>query len=703
MLYRYLALLLLYFSSTLASAQETKDFKATYKGVAGKDFPSPELLPNQIVKIEAVHPDGEGVRSHLLQLKAEQKRLHPKKSSKPAFKAQISDSVWVDQKRLHERLVGNFGVPLVGGIPNDNSLAISNQGIVLHAYNSFIGAYNAHTGEDLYPSTGRYALGLIAIDFSINNANFFDPKVAYDPIRDRFVLAFLRGNLPDNSAIILAFSLTNDPRDGWHVYSLPGNPLNNNRWTDFPVIALSESELFFTANFIVPDEPWQTGFDGSMIWQVNLDKAFEGHDSLDARLWHNIRYNNRYIRNLHAVQHADKPTGQGIYLLSNRNFALENDSIFLLHLNDSANSPQASLKVQPLISPLPYGVPPNARQSDTDTNDPATGFDTNDGRVLGAILIGDRIQFVSNTIDTSTGRCGIYHGIVSNIQSEIPEMSAKIIGHERLDFGYPNIAWTGVDDCQNQVMMVFNHSSPTDAAGYCALYMNNLGEYSPITFVVKGESYVDRIQGKYERWGDYIGLQRRYNKPSEVWAAGYYGLSSQSNATFTARLLSKDSLILEAQVLAEEGNVFCNANIQIETQGGLPPYTYYFNNQNSSNSLSAGYCAGDTVMVAVEDALGCRRNQKVVIPFKSLPNNNLIYPNPSKNLYAIRFQLPVNGNAELVLSNLQGQIIYQNSYLGLSSGLHELLVDASFLSAGTYVLRLTQGDEILVVEKIMKN
>ena len=95
-----------------------------------------------------------------------------------------------------------------------------------------------------------------------------------------------------------------------------------------------------------------------------------------------------------------------MFFLSNRNFDVINDTLFIARMiNDDVT-------VTPVILDTPYGVPPNARQLDTDINNPESGLQTNDARVLGGILFEDEIQFVANTNDPQTGFSAIYHGHV---------------------------------------------------------------------------------------------------------------------------------------------------------------------------------------------------------------------------------------------------------------------------------------------------
>ena len=51
-----------------------------------------------------------------------------------------------------------------------------------------------------------------------------------------------------------------------------------------------------------------SGFNGSTIWQINKESGFSG-DSLQSYLWHDIKYDGKFIRNLHPVNGAKKSYG----------------------------------------------------------------------------------------------------------------------------------------------------------------------------------------------------------------------------------------------------------------------------------------------------------------------------------------------------------------------------------------------------------
>src|SRR5690606_20436329 len=43
-------------------------------------------------------------------------------------------------------------------------------------------------------------------------------------------------------------------------------------------------------------------------------------------------------------------------------------------------------------------------------------------------------------------------------------------------------------------------------------------------------------EGTYERWGDYTGIQRRFNATSQIWVSGYWGFANNKAGTWMAEL-----------------------------------------------------------------------------------------------------------------------------------------------------------------------
>lgn len=653
----------------------------------------------EIKTLEAPLPDGDSYRSFLMRQKVMAKEYQQNRkftganNFTPKTNHEPQIGLTFQPKRYNS--VGSE-ILIYGGIPSDNTLAISNDGIALVAMNSTIYAYDIIKDTAIFPD---YQIFLRALANGLMGSSYYDPKLYYDPVADRFICAMLKDNTPEDSEVIICFSSSSNPNDDWYVYNLPGNPLNNNRWTDFPVITVTENKLYFTANLIIPDVSWQVGFDGSIIWEMDKELGYQGAPSVNANLYSDIKYDNKFIRNLHAVQGV-KGVTEDLILLSNRNFDIENDTIFYLRLTDG------NLTIQALKSSLPYGVPPNARQEDTDTSDATMGLQTNDARVLGAIRFEDQIQFVSNTMNPQTGFSAIYHVTINNIHGN-PKVTASIIGDDVKDYAYPNIAWSGNEECDFETIIAFNYSSFTDFPGIAALHFSNIQEYSNVITVKEGLNYVDRLPGGYERWGDYFGLQRKYNEEGKVYSFGYLAMQNNRNSGYFAELISPDTSKLMLNLSLSETINVCDNTLNLDILFGEEPFEIKWdtpnlsgiNNSNSANNL----CSGDTVSVTVSDARGCEETLMYIIPKADLEDGVSVFPNPSSDIVALQFSLAEESLIKVELYDNNGRLVKMIKEQKVKEGLNELTFSLSPLAAGQYSVVLFKNGTKMETHKILKS
>jgi len=650
--------------------------------------------------LEAPVPGGTSVKSHLMEVKKEVRAQFPRVQSSPSpggnHKKTAVDPILEWGYALKQYTPGGTELDFIGGIPNDNTLAYSKDGIVLTSVNSTLFGWDTRTDTFLFPNI-YVSLGNISPG---NNNDVFDPKLIYDPEEDRFVLAFLEGRTPSHTFINVAFSKTNDPNDGWNVYKLEGNPLNNDRWTDYPAISLTDDALVVTGNLIVPGQPWQTGFDGSIIYMVNKEQAFRGDSVVDQILLPQITYQNTYTRNLHPVRggNGNAPVQ---YLLSNRNFDLQNDTLFLLEIEGDFSSPAVNLKVNPVITNTAYGVPPNGQQADTDPNDPTEGLQTNDARVLGGILVNDNLQFVANTVNASTGLAAVYHGFIENLSSTPTTCKGNIIGHNTMDYGYPNIVFTGNEDCDAESLIAFNHTSPTDFAGISCIYFGNDSTYSNVVSIKDGDGYIDRLQGGYERWGDYFGLQVAFDDPTKVFTSGYFGLASEKNSVWLNELSIGDTSRMNATLSLSGLPGFCDGTATV-TASGTPPYIYDWGDGTTLGDTKSGVCQGDTLWVTVTDSRGCSSTKTVIADIVPNPNSPVLFPNPTRDRMAVQIQIPNAGILRAEVSDMSGRQVYKVGEKSVSTGLNEIRFSLAPLSSGAYIVRIFLDGNVIYTEKILK-
>ena len=166
------------------------------------------------------------------------------------------------------------------------------------------------------------------------------------------------------------------------------------------MITYTNDECFLTLNSILNGVAWQIGFVKTIIYQINKEQGFAGEE-LDITLWQDVSYDGKFVRNVCPVKPATEVAGDEVFFLSNRNFDLTNDTIFLINIDGKQDV--AELSVDVLKSDLNYGVPPNGLQA-VDT------LATNDARILDGYLLDDRIEFVGNSINHANGRASVFHG-----------------------------------------------------------------------------------------------------------------------------------------------------------------------------------------------------------------------------------------------------------------------------------------------------
>lgn len=475
-----------------------------------------------VQSMEMMHPGGNSYNNFLLNQKKIATNKFPRKG-KSIKKRSFNQPTFLIENGFEGNLFNNK-------VPNDNTLAISNNDIIIAGINSSYIVYDLNNDSLLLRTT------LNSITSSFTNLLFvkkYDPKFIYDQEEDRFIMVFLVGNKPGNSHVCVAFSTTNHPLDDWNVYMLKGDALDTGHWTDYPAISLTKDDLFITGNLLLDGVSWQLGFKESLIWQIDKFSGYNGADSLSFNLWSELKDDSINIRNIHPVRGARELQDKQQFFLSNKNFSIESDTLYLIKIEDSQSSENATIDIQRLSINDHYFLSPNGEQYN------GKQLSTNDSRVLGAIIDEDWIQFVNHSMDTNSGNAGIFHGIIYNYNSN-PYVESTIISDSVVDFGYPNIASTAINPNEKECVIGFNYTSVVDTNGVSCVYVNNDSECSSFTKLHKGTRAISRLSGNIDRWGDYTGIQRKYNDPCRTWISGMFG-KINSNGSWISSVAVSDT------------------------------------------------------------------------------------------------------------------------------------------------------------------
>lgn len=473
----------------------------------------------QLYSLESPSPDNSIEKRRLYEAKKEIGRLYPhtENSSKHTESAVPVPTI-----------VGGFIADSSTGIPPDNDMAISKNNRAVSVINSSI----AVSDGDSKKITQRRTLNQFTAKVGLNGTNDYryDPKVIYDPEKDRFICVMLNSTNEDNW-IVVGFSRTNDPAGAWAFYKFYGDYKSDTTWFDYPSIAITKDEFFLTGNKIKFNTSWQAGFSETVIYQIRKQDGYDSLSAVTYQVWDSITYAGRPVRNLYPVKGGRSIKGPDQYFLSNRNFDVKNDTIFIARIPGAIGTSAKGFGLQVLRSPIAYGVPPDGRQPDTSAT-----LATNDGRILGAFIEGQEIQFVSTSVHPESGAAAVYHGKISSIKSS-PSVSAQIFTVSGYDFGYPNISYAGQLFDTIHSIISFNYTGPAIHPGIGAILYDGK-QLSDLTQVKTGDNSIKVLTGKQQRWGDYMGSQVDWNEMGTVWIEGIYGKKNGLYGSWMAKLSS---------------------------------------------------------------------------------------------------------------------------------------------------------------------
>lgn len=498
------------FISTISFSQRKTSFSLPLKSEFILQEVDSTFQPT-LFQLEAPAPDGNSEKAIK---KAKKKWLDEQRAKKLGIQNTKAGEAPLPQLNIEFR--ANYALD---GIPLDNDLAISDSGQIISVVNSNIYIYDTQGKRKMSTSLRAFFEGLNL------KSREFDPRVIYDHNADRFIMACLSGSESRGTSILLGVSQTHDPLESWNLYQLPGNPLGDSTWTDYPIVALNGNDLFVTGNFIQDDVHWSVGFRQSIIWQVGLSEMYEG-ETMEATLYDSIQYQGEFIRNICPLNDLEMSgDNDELYFVSNRNQQLENDSLWVLKLADDDNNGDYDLTTTVLKLNETYGFPPDAYQINN------LRLSTNDARWLSGYRYGNQLHFVGNTV-TPSALVGVYHGMVNNFETN-PQATGHILSDTLVEYGYPAITRIANSQGEHAAIIVANSSSAQMFPSTGAFYYDGDGNYSDYLQVWEGNDNMNMLSGP-DRWGDYMGVQTRYNNHAEVWMSGTFGTPSKIPATRVA-------------------------------------------------------------------------------------------------------------------------------------------------------------------------
>jgi hypothetical protein len=520
-------------------------------------------------------------------------------------------------------------------VPCDNSIGISNNGLIVSAdnYNLTFADSNGTIIKD----------SLTWPDFTANDTNLkalkFDPRVIYDPTHDRFIVIILQGPAdPVHCKLVIAFSKTNNPIDGWHLYGITGNPFNDTSFADYPNVAVNAEELFINVNLFKVNSNFD--YNQSIIYQLSLDDGYNGATSLSYKLWGNnfATPSGKPSFTMVPVTHGmGTPWASGMQFVST--WPADDSLVYYYKITGNLADINAQFTVQQFAIP-PYTACANGRMIDK-----ATGFvdsiNTGSSMVQNAIYLDSNIYFTFNA-NFYFGWCGIYVGKL-NLRNNTTKV--KFYGEPGSYLSYPALAAMGADSTNATMALAYVQADTNTYPQVNAISMDEQMSFSNPLLVKQGDTSVNMLYppqyvGRPERWGDYTGIQRLYNsKPPQAWLAAGYGGNNSRKASWNTWI----------------------------AQLTLPNYT-----------------------------TGLSNNQGLS------PSNELqVYPNPTTALLHTQFNNPVRQQVEINIYNSMGKLVHCLHNGVLPEGTIQLQFNTKALSKGVYFIRAFTKSNKLYAKQII--
>lgn len=428
-------------------------------------------------------------------------------------------------RRAFDPKIGtNFeGNELRNVTPPDNTIAVSTDGYVVSVDNYSI---------EYYKTDGTILLSRESHTDFFNDAtltgSIFDPRVIYDPIEDKFIYVILHGSSPETSKLLVSFSKSSNPQDGWYIYPLDVSSIVNNdgTWFDYPSIGISTNELYISGNMFRPNGN-NNQFEQSILLQMEKGPCFTG-GTLKYQTWTGIKAaNGTNAFTLKPLSFGHNSSyGPGIYLVSNYSGGSSNGNIFVYNLTDDMSASDEELKSYQFNISGGYDIAGDASQKGTTDK-----IKTGNCRIQRGFYLDGILHFVFNE-EYASGYSGINYCRIDIANNKIESKSFGLTGY---DYAFPSIASFSSDEKDKSVLIHFLRTGSTIYPESRIMTFDNQMNASNSVLVKAGETYVSIISGS-ERWGDYSGIARKYGSAEpEIWVAGCYGVKNyRTNNGFNA-------------------------------------------------------------------------------------------------------------------------------------------------------------------------
>ncbi|MEZ4911405.1 MAG: PKD domain-containing protein [Saprospiraceae bacterium] len=409
-------------------------------------------------------------------------------------------------------------------VPMDNTMAVSKNGFIVSAINSNI-IFTQPDGKVTYQKSLYDFFTLLSL-----GTRMYDPRTIYDPVSNRFILMCLHGSDFASSYLCIAATKTEDPNGEWNYYKIKGNPLGDNFWFDYPNIGLSDEDFYLAGLMRDENSDWNY----SILFQIEKASLYAGED-INYKFYSDIfdADGNKSFNLVPAISGWNTLTSGSMAMVSNN--ALGGDTYNLYYTDGKLSDTTKLYSVQ--VKGLQTSLAPNARQPNSDQV-----LNTFDSRIWSAMYVNGIVHFGGHA-NSENGDVGIFYGRYDVLTNKV---DVTFLSEEGKDFAFPSFAPFGQNAEDSVVLVNYLSSGLSEFASQQVRTCSGTGsnfEWSPPSYIKKGNSVINVLQGNEERWGDYTTVGRRFfNGLPEVWTTGCFAEGSSYGTWLGQIVPSEDSL-----------------------------------------------------------------------------------------------------------------------------------------------------------------
>ena len=90
---------------------------------------------------------------------------------------------------------------------------------------------------------------------SLGPYDAYDPRVAYDPVGERWIFSAAADANLATAAVLVGVSATSDPTGNWYLFAVDVDPQQHDRWADFDALGFNKNWIVVTANIFPTSGP----------------------------------------------------------------------------------------------------------------------------------------------------------------------------------------------------------------------------------------------------------------------------------------------------------------------------------------------------------------------------------------------------------------------------------------------------------------